>query len=108
MHRLFLSCGMALEQLGLNSWGVNFGLLVLWQKLGFLPITPDEFRSLYSIKKVENSGWFYTSCPKADQIVLSLLFSTKNWKPMYFLAGGAWEHDPQEVPPTKALKYDFS
>ncbi|GFS40352.1 hypothetical protein Acr_00g0068040 [Actinidia rufa] len=78
-------------QLSPNAWRSVICSLVIWRHFK-RHMSCDEFRCLYSLSPLPDSGWFYFKARPDKNLLLGSPSNVKGWKTRFFFASGdEWE-----------------
>ncbi|GFY86849.1 hypothetical protein Acr_05g0004880 [Actinidia rufa] len=78
-------------QLSPNAWRSVICSLVIWRYFK-RHMSCDEFRCLYSLSPLPDSGWYYFKARPEKNLLLGSPSNVKGWKTRFFFASGdEWE-----------------
>ncbi|GFZ08778.1 hypothetical protein Acr_20g0005860 [Actinidia rufa] len=78
-------------QLSPNAWRSVICSLVIWRHFK-RHMSCDEFRCLYSLSPLPNSGWYYFKARPEKNLLRGSPSNVKGWKTRFFFASGdEWE-----------------
>ncbi|GFY86954.1 hypothetical protein Acr_05g0005930 [Actinidia rufa] len=78
-------------QLSLNAWRSVICSLVIWRHFK-RHLSCDEFRCLYSLSPLPDSGWYYFKARPEKNLFRGSPSNVKGWKTRFFFASGdEWE-----------------
>ena len=78
-------------QLSPNAWRSIVCSLVIW-RLFKRHMSCDEFRCLYSLRPLPDSGWYYFKARLEKNLLRGSPSNVKGWKTRFFFASGdEWE-----------------
>ncbi|GFY87533.1 hypothetical protein Acr_05g0011720 [Actinidia rufa] len=84
-------------QLSPNAWRSVICSLVIWRHFK-RHLSCDEFRCLYSLSPLPDSGWYYFKARPEKNLFRGSPSNVKGWKTRFFFASGdEWEFPPGVV-----------
>ncbi|GFY93781.1 hypothetical protein Acr_09g0002270 [Actinidia rufa] len=82
-------------QLSPNAWRSVICSLVIWRHFK-RHMSCDEFRCLYSLSPLPDSGWYYFKARPEKNLFRGSPSNVKGWKTRFFFASGdEWESSPR-------------